>query len=142
MLTTAPVLALPDPKKPYEVVCDASVEGLGAILMQENHPVAFESRKLNSAERNYTTTEQELLGVVFALKKWRCYLEGSHFLVVTDHNPNTFFDTQSTLSRRQARWSEVLAAISLQVEIPTGSDKCCGSLESKSSEVSLTHCAS
>jgi hypothetical protein len=71
--------------------------------------VAFESRKLSAAEQNYTVTEQAMLGMVHALKTWRCYLEGSDFTVVTDHCPNTFFDTQVNLSKRQPRWSEFLS---------------------------------
>ena len=62
------------------------------------------------AERGYTTTEQELLGVIRALQEWRCYVEGGTFPVtlVTDHNPLTFLRSQTTLSRRQARWVEFL----------------------------------
>ena len=110
-LTNAPTLAPFDPEKLCQLVvtADASVVGLGAVLEQEGRPVAFESRKLTSAEKNYTTTEQELLGVVHALKTWRCYLEsGTKFLVRTDHNPNVYFSTKPMLSRREARWSEYL----------------------------------
>ena len=60
------------------------------------------------AERNYLAGEQELLGVVFALVQWRCYLEGVHFTVVTDNQPNTFLQSMSPLSRRQARWNDFL----------------------------------
>jgi hypothetical protein len=109
-LMQPPVLALPDFSKPFEVVCDACGTGLGAVLLQEGRPVAFESRKLSPAEQNYSTTEQELLAVVHALRTWRCYLEGSEFTVVTDHHPNTFLQTQPHLSRRQAGWSELLQA--------------------------------
>ena len=49
-----------------------------------------------------------MLAVVFHLEKWRCYLEGTHFTVVTDHQPNTWFATQKLLSPRQARWYERL----------------------------------
>jgi hypothetical protein len=87
---------------------DASTVGIGAVLLQDNRPIAFESRKLNDAEKNYHTTEQEMLAEVHALKTWRCYLEGATFTVVTDHVSNTFFDTQPSLSRRQTRWSEFL----------------------------------
>ena len=107
-LTEAPVLVSPDTTKPYEVISDASGIGLGAVLLQDGRPVAFESRKLSGAEQNYTVTEQEMLGVIHALQTWRCYLEGSEFTVVTDHCPNTFFNTQANLSRRQARWAEFL----------------------------------
>ena len=110
-LIEAPLLRTPDEKKPYEVVTDASDYGLGAVLLQEGHPIAFESRKLNSAELNYTVTEKEMLAVVHALRVWRCYLEGAEFTVFTDHVSNTFFQTQPSLSRRQARWSEVHSAL-------------------------------
>jgi hypothetical protein len=111
-LTHAPVLAMPDFSKPLEVVTDASGSqkggALGAVLMQEGRVIAYESRTLNAAELNYTTTEQECLAVVHALKVWRCYLEGVKFTVITDHCPNTFLATQPLLSRRQARWSELM----------------------------------
>src|SRR3569833_1947630 len=67
-LTEAPLLISPDVSKPYEVVTDASTIGIGAVLLQDNRPIAFESRKLSDAEKNYTTTEQEMLAVVHALK--------------------------------------------------------------------------
>ena len=105
LLTEAPVLKLPDPDKPFEVICDASIVGVGAVLMQEGRPVAYESRKLSPAEVRYTTTDQGLLAVVHALQTWRCYLEGAKggFKIITDHNPLTFFHSQPNLSRRQAR---------------------------------------
>ena len=107
-LTHAPVLALPDFNKSFEVITDASIEGIGAVLMQEGRPLAYESRKLLPAEVRYTTGEQELLAVVHALKTWRCYLEGPVFTVLTDHNPLVHLNTQPNLSRRQARWVEYL----------------------------------
>ena len=109
-LATDPVLATPDPDLPFEVIVDACQTGVGAVLMQDNRPVAFAGRQLNSAETRYHTTDQELLAVMFALQHWRCYLQGAvhPFTLVTDHHPNTYLNTQPTLSRRQARWSEKL----------------------------------
>jgi hypothetical protein len=108
LLTEAPLLRTPDESKAYRVVTDASDIGLGGVLLQEGHPIAYESRKLKSAEQNYTTTEWEMLAVVHALRVWRCYLEGVYFEVETDHKCNTFFQSQPNLSRRQARWLEFL----------------------------------
>lgn len=110
-LVSAPVLAMPDLRADapeFFVHCDASIVGVGAVLVQNGRPVAYESRKLIPAECNYTTTDQELLSVVHALRVWRCYLEGVKCTVVTDHNPLVHLPTQPTLSRRQVRWSEAL----------------------------------
>ena len=119
-LTNPPVLALPDFSKPFEIWCDASGIGIGAVMLQEGRPITFESRKLNSAEKNYHVTEQELLAVVHALKVWRCYLEGVVFTVVTDHKPNTFFSTQPILSRRQVGWSQYLQQFTFRWEYRPG----------------------
>ena len=110
-LTSAPVLASPDTTQPFEVIADACGTGIGAVLMQNERPLAYESRKFNAAEQNYTVTEQELLAVIHALLTWRYLLEGleKHQLtLVTDHNPLTFMPTVQNMSRRQVRWSELL----------------------------------
>ena len=107
-LVNVPVLAQPDFSKPFEVIVDACGAGIGAVLLQDGHPVAFESRGMVPAERNYHIGEQELLAVVHAMRTWRCYLEGVKCTVVTDHNPITYLQTQLVLSRRQARWCEYL----------------------------------
>ena len=79
------------------------------------HPIAYESRKLNAAEGNYATHEKELLAVIHALRTWRHYLLGNHFIVVTDHNSLKYLHTQPTLSRRQARWAEFLAEFDFEI---------------------------
>jgi hypothetical protein len=117
-LIEAPLLRSPNESLPYEVVTDAFDLGPGGVLLQEGQPVAFESRKLNDAEMNYQTIEKEMLVVVHALRVWHCYLEGAEFTVYTDHVLNTYFQTQPNLSRRQARWSGVFAALrGFQMEV-------------------------
>jgi hypothetical protein len=107
-LTKAPLLKTPDESKTYRVVTDASDISLGGVLLQEGNPIAYESRKLNSAEQNYTTIERKILVVVHALRVWRCYLEGVYSEVETDHKCNNVFQSQPNLSQCQARWSEFL----------------------------------
>ena len=70
------LLAFPDFNKPFHVYTDASEYQLGAVVMQDDKPIAFYSRKMNSAQRNYTTGEQELLGIIEALKEFRNILLG------------------------------------------------------------------
>ena len=111
-LITAPILALPDMEKPFEVWSDASLYGTGAVLFQHQRVIAYLSHRFTGAERNYTTTDQEALGVINALQEWRCYLEGApDVTVVTDHQPLTHLlklKADGLLSRRQARWIEYL----------------------------------
>ncbi|KAJ7957699.1 Retrovirus-related Pol polyprotein from transposon gypsy [Quillaja saponaria] len=80
-----PVLALPDISKPFEVQTDASDYALRGVLLQENHPVAYESHKLSQADRRYTTQEKEMLAVIHCLWVWRHYLLRSKFIVKTDN---------------------------------------------------------
>ena len=85
-----PILVFPDWNKEFHVHVDASSVALGVVLVQPgegdlDHPIAFASRKLSFAEKNYTTTEQEGLVMVYALQKIRNYLLGGHFKMFIDH---------------------------------------------------------
>jgi len=71
MMSSTPILAMPDFTKPFAVECDTSGFGLGAVLMQEGHPIAFESRKLNKRESLKSTYDKEMLAIIHALTKWR-----------------------------------------------------------------------
>ena len=108
MLANAPLLAHFDPPKPIEVRVDASGYGLGACLLQQHDekgfkPVCYASRLMNSCERNYSTTEQECLAMIFALEKFRPYLEGQRFVLVTDHCALCWLKTKKKLPARLAR---------------------------------------
>lgn len=76
-LTTAPILRMPVISEPFELVADALGVALGAVLLQDGQPIAFETLLMSLAEKNYKVREQELLAVVHALKLWGCVVEGS-----------------------------------------------------------------
>ena len=115
VLQSTPVLALPDPKLPFVVNCDASGCAVGAVLQQDRgsglQPVAFLSKKLTGAESRYPVHEQELLAIITALTPWRHYLSGTAVPVRirTDHKSLIHFQTQPMLSGRQTRWLETLS---------------------------------
>jgi RNase H-like domain found in reverse transcriptase len=115
-----PILRLPDPERQFVVTTDASNLATGAVLSQDfgqgPQPIAFESRKLSAAERNYPTHEKELLAIVHALKTWRFYLLGRHFLVQTDHATLRHFSTQPNLTGRQARWAELMQEYDFEIQ--------------------------
>ena len=123
-LTTAPILRTPDPMLEFSIFTDASGYAIGAVLAQDDgnglRPIAFESRKLNSAERNYPIHEQELLAIIHALKTWRHYLHGQHFKVVTDHNSLKYLQTQPNLSPRQVRWLELIQEYDMTIDYKPG----------------------
>jgi hypothetical protein len=93
-LTSAPVLIPPDTSKPFQIFCDASLQGLGAILMQECQVVAYTSRQLRTHELNYPTHDLELAAIVHALKVWRHYLLGNRTEIFSDHQSLKYIFTQ------------------------------------------------
>ena len=97
-----------DPRKPFFVETDASANAVGVVLLQDGHPVAFESKKLNNAQCNYSAYERELYAIVHALKKWRHYLYGATFDVLSDQESIKWFMGQKDLKGQKARWAEVL----------------------------------
>jgi hypothetical protein len=84
-LTMAPVLTMPDIEKPFLIYCDTSGQGLGCVLMQDGHVVAYASRQLRKHKEKYLTHDMELATVVHALKIWRHYSIGKRCEVYSDH---------------------------------------------------------
>ena len=121
-LTDAPVIVPPDPNLPFHVRTDASRFAVGAMLSQARGTIAFESRKLSAAERNYPVHEQELLAVVHALKTWKHLLQGasSKFRITTDNTPTKHVLTVKELTPRQARWAEFLAEFDFDIDYQPG----------------------
>ena len=110
LLLCPPILRHPEFTKKFHVWADASLIGLGAVLTQEQEEgghaaIAFASKKLTNTQSRYSVTELELLGVVFAIKHFSCYLQGRHFLIHTDHCPLTYLmNTKSDTKARHFRW--------------------------------------
>ncbi|KAK2997309.1 hypothetical protein RJ639_025119 [Escallonia herrerae] len=90
-------------------------------MLGKCHPVAYESRKLNEAERHSTTHEKKLLAVMHCLRIWRHHLLGSSFIVRTDNTAVSHFLSQSKLTSKQARWQELLAEFNFMLEYRVGS---------------------
>ena len=99
-LTSAPVLTLPDPSQPYELYTDASLMGLGCVLMQDGRVIAYASRQLKKHEQNYPTHDLEMAAVIFALKIWRHYLYGATCEIFTDHKSLKYIFQQRDLNLR------------------------------------------
>ena len=84
-LVIAPVLALPDFNKPFAIEIDASNVGIGAVLMQQGHPIAYLSKALGPKAQGLPTYEKECLAILLAVEKWKSYLQHDHFTISTDH---------------------------------------------------------
>ncbi|GKE65455.1 putative reverse transcriptase domain-containing protein, partial [Tanacetum coccineum] len=119
-LCEAPILALPERNDDFVVYCDASLQGLGAVLMQREKVIAYASRQLKPHEENYTTHDLELGAVVFALKIWRHYLYGTKCTVFTDHKSLQHILDQKELNIRQCRWLELLAEYDCEIRYHPG----------------------
>ena len=85
LLTTTPILRIVDPNKDFIVCINACNDGLGGVLTQEGHTIAYEYRKLKIHEKNYATYDLELNAVIHALKMWRHHLIGRNFILITDN---------------------------------------------------------
>ena len=112
------LLVYPDFNKPFEIHTDASKVQLGAVISQDNKPIAFYSRKLNPAQVNYTTTERELLSIVETLKEFRNILLGQQIKVYTDHKNLTY---KSFNTERVMRWRLILEEFSPELIYIKGS---------------------
>jgi hypothetical protein len=99
LLTTAPVLAQHDIEKPFDVYCDASGTGIGGVLMQDGHVIAYASWHLKHHEDHYPTHDLELLAVVHVLKVWRDYLLRNLVHIYIDHKSLKYLFNQSNLNR-------------------------------------------
>ncbi|XP_052725945.1 uncharacterized protein LOC128194397 [Vigna angularis] len=123
-LTIAPIIQAPDWTAPFELMCDVSNYALGAVLTQKidklPRVIYYASRTLDAAQANYTTTEKELLAIVFALDKFRSYLLGSPVIVYTDHAALKFLLKKAESKPRLIRWMLLLQEFDLQIKDRSG----------------------
>ncbi|RVW58452.1 Retrovirus-related Pol polyprotein from transposon 17.6 [Vitis vinifera] len=123
-LTSAPIMRAPNWELPFEVMCDSSDYAIGVVLGQREdgkpYVIYYASKSLNDAQRNYTTTEKELLAVVYALDKFRAYLIGSSIVVFTDHSALKYLLTKQDAKARLIRWILLLQEFNLQIRDKKG----------------------
>lgn len=119
-LMSSPLMACPDFSKPFLLQCDASAIGVGSVLSQKiggiEHPIAFYSRLLTKPEKNYGTTERELLAVLESIKHFRGYLDGMKFTIITDHIALKWLLTLDNPSGRLARWATQISQFNFDIE--------------------------
>ncbi|PKU71894.1 RNA-directed DNA polymerase [Dendrobium catenatum] len=119
-LSSAPILALPNFEKPFQVDTDASGIGIGAVLYQEDRPLEYFSEKLSTSRQKWTVYEQELYAVVRALKQWEHYLLHQDFVLCSDHQSLQYLNSQKTINRMHARWVIFLQRFSFVIRHKTG----------------------
>ena len=125
-LSEAPILVHYDPKLPVRLAGDASNYGIGAVLSHvdpegQEHPIAFTSRTLTNSEKNYSQIEKEALSLIHGIRKFRNYIYGRHFTLVTDHKPLTALFSPKTevpalAAGRLQRWALLLSSYDYTVE--------------------------
>lgn len=126
MLTSSPVLKLPDLSQEFILRTDASDTGIGAVLLQEENdkamPVAYASRKLLPREKNYAIIERECLAIVWGIQKFEPYLYGREFVLETDHQPLTYLNRTRTANGRLMRWALLLQPYRFRLRAIKGCD--------------------
>ena len=123
ILISSPVLQCSDFSKRFQLYTDGSGTGLGAVLEQDGNVIAYISRALQSAERNYSTIEQECLAIVESLKGFFHYLIGRRFDIITDHKPLEWSQTQKAIGRLW-RWSVLIQEYDFEIKYRKGRENC------------------
>ncbi|GKB53334.1 reverse transcriptase domain-containing protein, partial [Tanacetum coccineum] len=125
-LTTAPIIISPDWNIPFELMCDASDFAVGAVLRQRIDgkfiPIYYARKTLNNAQEHYTTTEKELLAIVFSFDKFRPYLVLSKTIVYTDHSALKYLFSKKDAKPRLIRWVLLLQGFDIEIKDKRGAE--------------------
>ena len=108
------MLRIVDPNKDFAICTDACNDGMGGVLTQEGHVIAYDSRNIKIHAKNYATYDLDLAVVIHALKMWRHHLIGRKFMLMTDNKGLKYLLDQPNLNARQARWLDFLSEFEIQ----------------------------
>ncbi|KAL0352336.1 UNVERIFIED_CONTAM: Transposon Ty3-G Gag-Pol polyprotein [Sesamum calycinum] len=122
VMTTAPVLAMPDFSKPFIVETDASGKGIGVVLMQEDRPITYQNKALAAKNLGLSTYEKEFLALLLAVTKWRYYLQRNHFIIRTNQKSLKHILDQRIDSVLLQKWVAKLLGLSYEVQYQKGSE--------------------
>ena len=125
LISEEPVVKPYSLSKEVTITTDASINSIGSVLTQENHPVIFISRKLTDAERNYSNIEREALAVHWSIKRLNQFISGRKFVIITDHRPLVRIfcprsATPETISTRLTKWSLSLSEYDYEIKYSPG----------------------
>ncbi|KAJ0816356.1 putative nucleotidyltransferase, Ribonuclease H [Helianthus annuus] len=115
VLSSPPVLKLPDFSKTFVIETDASTRGMGAVLMQEGHPLSFISKALSNRQQSLSVYEKELLAIIMAVKYWHHYLVTRHFVIKTDHQSLKHLLEQKIVTPLQQKWLSKLLGYDYEI---------------------------
>jgi hypothetical protein len=107
-ITERPFLVLPYFSKTFQVICDTSGFAIGAVLSQDNRPIAYFSENMNDAKRNYSTYDKRFYAIIQALKKWRHYLVPKDFVLYSGNHALQFVTRQEKLNQKHEKWVEFM----------------------------------